>query len=206
MGEERAISGAEFAGWVTPREAVARLSHLGGITAKDEIMARLQTGLLRAIAKNAFTPQEETEYQSISPLAWRGRTLNGTGSSFWHTGTIELQVQGFDFRFFGVRFDPMAFMEMLPAETPAPQPASIGPASLPIPASRVGRPPKEWWEDLWIEMCRQIYIGDLQPKTQADIERAMLNWAASKEYEMGEATAKRAARKLFPIFRDEGSK
>lgn len=46
-------------------------------------------------------------------------------------------------------------------------------------------------------MCRQIYFGDLVHEKQADIEKAMADWLAKHNYEAGEQTIRRAARKLF---------
>ena len=62
---------------------------------------------------------------------------------------------------------------------------------------RGGRPPKEWWDDLWCAIWGQVYRGDLQPKSQADIERAMLKWVESREESVAESTLKPLARKMF---------
>ncbi|MBV8450889.1 MAG: hypothetical protein JOZ29_01270 [Deltaproteobacteria bacterium] len=65
-------------------------------------------------------------------------------------------------------------------------------------ANKGGRPRKEWWDDFWIEICRQIWMGDLQPKTQAELERAMFEWVENhRNAEVGETTVKAAAKKLF---------
>jgi hypothetical protein len=64
------------------------------------------------------------------------------------------------------------------------------PAQQPIP-NKGGAPPKPWWDDLWSEMFRQIYTGDLVPKRQADIERAMLDWAASRGTILAKARSNR---------------
>jgi hypothetical protein len=65
-----------------------------------------------------------------------------------------------------------------------------------------GRPRKEWWDDFWIEICGLIYEGKLIPKTQADLEKAMLEWVENRrDAEVGETTIKSAARKLFKAWK-----
>ena len=60
-----------------------------------------------------------------------------------------------------------------------------------------GRPSKSWWEDCIIEISRQIYLGELKPKRQADVAKAMHEWIASNDYEVGETQVKQRARKVF---------
>ena len=66
-----------------------------------------------------------------------------------------------------------------------------------------GRPRKEWWDDLWVEMCRKIYVDGMQPKKQAEIEKAMLTWATSNGHDVSEGSIRVAARRLFAMFREE---
>lgn len=71
------------------------------------------------------------------------------------------------------------------------------PSPLPTPASGGGRPSKSFWEDLWAEMARQLYEGDLKPNKQVDIENAMNNWLAKHGHSAGETQVRERARKLF---------
>lgn len=68
-----------------------------------------------------------------------------------------------------------------------------------------GAPPKPWWDDLWVEMFRQIWQAELQPTAMAHIAEAMQQWAVNNGHELSEATAKRAARKLWSVAKPEGS-
>lgn len=216
MGEDRPISDEEFSGWIIPRSAVAALYYLDRDTAILQIYERLRYGNLLACARKVYRDSETLEFSIIFPETWANSESGILESSFWDTGDMTLYTMAPVSSpkrlaaFFGVRLDPVEFAQMV--HTPPPS-THLKAESLPSPISnpekvtapeRRGRPPKEWWGDLWVEMCRQIYAGDLQPKTQADIERAMLNWATSNEHEMSEATARKAARKLFPIFEEEG--
>lgn len=38
-----------------------------------------------------------------------------------------------------------------------------------------GRPPAAYWDELWCSIWGDIFRGDLQPKSQADVQGAMLN-------------------------------
>lgn len=60
-----------------------------------------------------------------------------------------------------------------------------------------GRLPADWWDNLWVEICRQIYLGELIPKSQADIVKAMHDYLAGQNIEVSDSTLKPRARKLF---------
>jgi hypothetical protein len=66
-----------------------------------------------------------------------------------------------------------------------------------------GRPPADWWEDLLIEICFQNFRGDLKPKVQADIERAMQEWITKKGYEAAPSTVRTRARKVWQAIKSE---
>ncbi len=53
-------------------------------------------------------------------------------------------------------------------------------------------------------MCRQLYEGDLQPKKQGDITKAMMDWLSTRGEEPAESTIKERARRLWAVIgRDE---
>jgi hypothetical protein len=61
----------------------------------------------------------------------------------------------------------------------------------------------DWREDLWIEICRQLYGGELIPKTQADIERAMHQWISDHSHAAGGTTVRDRASKLWRAIKVE---
>lgn len=91
------------------------------------------------------------------------------------------------------------YRTLLPVDQAEPSP-SITPSTdeLAEPAAQNlgGRPRADWWEDLWIEMCRQIMAGTLKFDTIADVVRAMQDYLQSIHRSAHESTLKRAARKL----------
>lgn len=70
-------------------------------------------------------------------------------------------------------------------------------------SSKGGRPPKAFWEQLWPAIAAQLYVGDLQPKKQADIEKAMNEWLTANNHDAGESTVRRAARALWQAINRE---
>lgn len=74
-------------------------------------------------------------------------------------------------------------------------------AAKPVRA-QVGRLPADWWDDLWIEIFRQVHLGDLKPKSQADIVRAMQQWLSEKDIEAADSTLKPRARKLLQMLKE----
>jgi hypothetical protein len=46
-------------------------------------------------------------------------------------------------------------------------------------------------------------VGDLKPKTQADIERAMLQWISDHDKSAGETTIRDRASRLWRAIKDE---
>lgn len=60
-----------------------------------------------------------------------------------------------------------------------------------------GKPLAEHWDEMWSTVAVQLYVGDLQPASQADIERIMLDWFAQRELEIGETSVRGRARQLW---------
>mgnify|MGYP006995484500 FL=1 len=68
--------------------------------------------------------------------------------------------------------------------------------------SKGGRPPAEFWDDLWSAMAIDLYTGALVPKSQADIERAMNDWLSAKNLSCANSTVRKRARKLWDGLRE----
>jgi hypothetical protein len=69
------------------------------------------------------------------------------------------------------------------------------------PAPVGGRPPADWWDDLIIDICFRHFRGDLKPKTQADVARAMQAWMTENGYEAADSTVRVRARKVWNAIR-----
>lgn len=60
-----------------------------------------------------------------------------------------------------------------------------------------GRPPAEFWDDMWAATATALYVGTLKPKTQADVERAMADWIEANGYSAADSTIRARARRLW---------
>ncbi len=69
--------------------------------------------------------------------------------------------------------------------------------TLPATKNRGGKPLARHWDDMWSTIAVQLYIGDLEPKTQADISRAMMGWFIDHGIEIGETAIRDRARQLW---------
>lgn len=63
--------------------------------------------------------------------------------------------------------------------------------------ARGGRPRAEFWDNLWAEIAARLYEGDLKPKSQADVERAMTEWIEGHGRTAAVSTVRSRARKLW---------
>ena len=79
-----------------------------------------------------------------------------------------------------------------------PTPATHTSPSAPQPQkNRGGKPLAEHWDGMWVAMAVMLYVGDLQPKTQADIERAMKDWLTAQGLDVGDTSVRDRARRLW---------
>ncbi len=67
-----------------------------------------------------------------------------------------------------------------------------------------GRRPAKFWDDLCAEIAAQLYMGDLKPDTQADIERAMHNWLNGNGFEAADSVVRERASKLMKLIHKKG--
>jgi hypothetical protein len=65
------------------------------------------------------------------------------------------------------------------------------------PKNKGGRPTAAHWDEMWAVIAVMLYLGDLKPKRQADIERAMKDWLASNDFEAGDTPVRDRARILW---------
>lgn len=79
---------------------------------------------------------------------------------------------------------------------PLAMPAVVWPAP-DVAKNRGGKPLAAHWDDMWASIAIQLYTGDLQPKTQADVERAMQGWFVDSDLEIGDTALRDRARKLW---------
>ncbi len=60
-----------------------------------------------------------------------------------------------------------------------------------------GKPFARHWDAMWAHIAVKLYSLDLQPESQADIERAMMDWLASQDIDAGDTAVRQRARQLW---------
>ena len=158
------------------------------------LKGQLQAGLIAAAASSVVKPVDESDpvieqygYDTrkcetiigIVPIPTERWMTDFPASSvsFWRIGTIAFSMGGkFLDQFHDVRFDPARISTMLPESMGYDPNATTAPTAQ---ANLGGRPRADYWEDALIAMFEKLWLGELTPKTQAEIERAMADYIAS---------------------------
>jgi hypothetical protein len=180
--------------WITAAEAARLLKPTFGThEAQMTICNRAHSGMIRARAQRFIMHDKTRDNCEIPKRFWwaeghQALTQNWTAGDF-ETWTPDEKIR---LQAFGVSFLRAEIEKLIPAGAPA---SAQAPATPTVSAG--GRPPAEFWDELWIEIFRQIYLGELKPKTQADITNAMLTWIEHRGEKASESTVKPRARKLF---------
>lgn len=189
--------------WISPSEALHLLKSVGHPSViATAILARLGGGIIRSNAEARLAYRHGRQFEHAAQIdleqsLWFVGGHNAT-SSFWQTGdaTFSVHVGQTEviYQAFGIRFWKPDILKMLPTHQSNSASTSLYQAPAPRPN---GRPPKAYWEPLLIEMARQLYAGELCPKSQADVQRAMHDWLASNGHSAGEPQVKARARQLW---------
>jgi hypothetical protein len=174
--------------WISAAKAVEILKpHLGSYTAQQTICARAYHHLVRARAERITADGDALKPKTVPAAFWWAQG-KGALEQNWAAGDFGTWIdQEIHIQIFGVKFLRADIEKLLPEAVPKP-PAKVEPG---------GRSKADWWDDLWIEMCRQLYEGDLKPSKQVDVEKAMLDWLASRGESPSSSTIRERARKLW---------
>lgn len=143
---------------------------------------------------------EEREWD-IPQWFWENFTQTDASSQDWERGVFAGKGRSPNGRCWITLTGVYFLAESLNALGP---PTGERSAAAPPAPSSGGRPRKEWWDDLWCSVWGQVHRGELIPKTQADLERAMLAWAEDRGESVSESTVKPLARKMFTEMNSEG--
>lgn len=211
MADEE-FSADKFAAWIRIKEALAQVTKFADgqtSTAAHGIIDRLRNGLLTAAAKTIIwttgsRQASKKDNQIIDASVWiKYETEYLASHALWRTGDGQVHIypQGLSgqkstLHLYDVRIDPKTLSDWVGMPPPPPMTA---PANRPQVKHAGGAPRKDFWDDLWADIASQLYSGDLKPEKQADIEAAMLAWASDNGEELGEATARRRAAKLWKL-------
>lgn len=71
-----------------------------------------------------------------------------------------------------------------------------------VTRNKGGKPLAEHWDDMWAEVAVQLFNGDFDPKTQADVERTMKEFFARHDVDIGDTAVRGRARRLWQKLQD----
>lgn len=197
----REISVVGSTEWIAAREAIYQVVRLDGIiNAREAIVRYCRNGTLAARAQRM---QMATKFRTGSlvdariewdvPLwfwrdfspdeppheLWSIDTTFGTGNMGGHP--VEITLHGLHFHRGGLALIGVEGLPKAQDTGKAPR----------------GRPTEKFWEPMIATISGQIFRGDLQPKFQADIERAMLDWLVENGKEASESAIRTRARLVW---------
>ncbi|MEG8223152.1 hypothetical protein OSJ57_21450 [Sphingomonas sp. HH69] len=189
--------------WLSANDALQTLTaHMPDARASSLIVTRAFAGMVAARAQRfIFLGVAQDDYD-IPTEFWEGADafffkkdwMTGDFAKAirlnYHDPVAQVYVYGVSFK----RSD----IERLAASWPVQRSVEDDTANASDPNRNPGgRPPKTWWDDMWIDIARQLYAGDLKPDRQADIERAMTDWVTDNGHDASPATIKPRAAKLW---------
>lgn len=195
--------------WLNAHDARERVvpgcRHNDGRT--DSICRRANAGLVKTRASifvmTRVGEKTETRDHAIPADFWGGDPLTQN----WVQGDFStwMRSEGCETHFeaYGVTFELSGIQVMAPQSSGEVVSSQFVKISEP---SNVGRPAKANWEQVMIEMARQLFIGDLQPKVQADIETAIAGYLSGRRTFLSESTIREHARPLWQAIQSEAGK
>ena len=205
-GAARILSVAGSSDWVRASEAALLACRLPGVrNGRTFVIEEARLGLIesRAVMVQAYPINgssnitwEEREW-TIPSAYWQAVSNARDSGQDWDRGHFLAALESKDgleiVETSGVHFlaEPLMPRKKEPSEETADSPK---------PPNTGGRPAQAWWDDLWCDIWGLIYEGSLIPKAQADVEKAMLEWAALHGHSPAESTIRPKARKLFAVF------
>lgn len=75
--------------------------------------------------------------------------------------------------------------------------AKVAPDASASPKNKGGKPLAAHWDGMWADIAVALWTSDLEPKSQADVKRAMFNWFNKREIAVGDTAVTSRARQLW---------
>lgn len=168
MAKERArrLTPAEFDQWMVPKDASDTLDYMTGWDARSAIVARLQNGLLLAVARTVIFRNKRADFFPVETSDWESVSSQFPHSPFWLSGDLQTTIRddygnSEDISFFGVRFDPagmQAILDGAPGRRSLASTASqIGPSQ--TDPEETGPPVSATDLRVWLEAYTEVYGG-----------------------------------------------
>jgi hypothetical protein len=214
-GFARAAKMESAENWISAAETVRLLKPVVGsdYSAKLTICERAYAGLIGARAETFVIDNRTFHNEKIPKEFWWAKG-HAALEQRWETGDFStwmalselagsphLSAGKIEAKAFGVTFAGADIEKLIPAG-PA---TTVAATPIAKPRNRGGRPKHDFWEDLFVAIAAQLYLGDLKPKNQADIERAMHEWITNNGHTAGETPVRERAQKLWRAVDKDGN-
>jgi hypothetical protein len=184
--------------WISAIDALTSLiktAKMDAPSAGRTICARANDGLIQARARRLVEGSQAVDNVDVPPVFWWARGASALTQN-WATGDFETWINSTThIRAYGVKFAQSDIEELLPKPSEAIE-STMHTFSASL-ATKGGRPPADWWEDLLIDLCFKHFHGDLKPKKQAEVQLAMQEWIANRGYSAADSTVRVRAQKLW---------
>lgn len=217
-GQDAKTPGAMTDDFLSAAEASRHVEKALGLSrdrAADLIKRYCAADLLRSrcekisvTIKNRYgSVEDEGDATELDHQIWENISFAWGGVEDWAGGRFVGRIlddgEERKVRLRGVRFSASDIADLIAAEEPAESIAAEEPKATAANVVTGGRPPAVFWDALWAEICRALYLGDLKPERQADIERAMLAFVEERGFDAGVSTIRPRARKLWRAISQE---
>ena len=201
----RSLSVAGNAGWVSAtaaRQFAYNEGKANPMKADTAVIDQAKLGFLSAravLAQGSKSASDESDWTwearewDIPLWFWNDFADVGSSSQDWGAGRFSGHGTGPD----GLRHITLQGVHFFKESLSALLPAAITRSAKSLPKNKGGRPPAAFTDDLMCAIFGLIHQGDFQPKNQAEIEKAMLDWAVRNDHELGVTLAREKARKVF---------
>jgi hypothetical protein len=189
--------------WASAAEAIQLLKLVFDSTYEAQmiICKRAHNGMIRARAQRFLLDGRKRDNFEIPKEFWWAEGHQALNQN-WTAGDFDTWIDNGSHHLeaFGVSFLRADIDTMIPASASTTQMPAAQAAASPTPG---GRKPADWWEDCLLEVAFQHFRGDLKPKAQADIARAMHAWITEHGFRAADSTVKIRARKLWDKIKRE---
>lgn len=68
-----------------------------------------------------------------------------------------------------------------------------------------GKPLAAHWDRMWAAIAIKLWSGELNPKSQGDVKKAMIDWFNQAEIEIGDTALTQRARQRWQAMQDADS-
>ena len=175
--------------WTFLAESIEQVS---AVSQDQEAFANLQAGF--AVLWSYFSSELHTTVKLAGGRSVREDGLDSTSTAarklFEETGVLlrkRLELYRFTFT------KPAEILGRFTSAAPSTATPVIDAGR----SAKGGRPLAEHWDAMWAEIAHALYTGDLMPKSQADVENAMLCWLESNGLGAATSTVRGRARRLW---------